>query len=131
MSERNEEVVPLRSTPQVQDAERKAVMPNLLPCPFCGDARAFVHENDWCEPSEWDVGCHACGSSTGGCTTREMAIAAWNSRSPSPDAVREALEKATNAIGLMAAKVLPRNQLLATGLFALQDELRAALATKE
>jgi Lar family restriction alleviation protein len=53
----------------------------LQPCPFCG-GKGSRHENDWCEPSEWNVSCLGCGCSTGGCTTKDMAIAAWNKRAP-------------------------------------------------
>lgn len=54
-------------------------MTDLKRCPFCG-GQAYLHECDWCEPSEFNAGCHRCGASTGGCTDRALAISSWNRR---------------------------------------------------
>lgn len=67
----------------------------LEPCPFCGITPAFVHEVDYCTPSEWTVLClnSECGVSH---ATEAEAITAWNRRATDP-AVAELVE-ALNAI---------------------------------
>lgn len=58
----------------------------LAPCPFCG-APGTLHENDWCEPEEWNVFCTSatCLASTSSADDKAVAIAAWNRR-PAPPA---------------------------------------------
>lgn len=66
----------------------------LQPCPFCDSRSISVHENDWCEPSEWDCVCESCRTRGPGRYSRIEAVALWNTRTaalclaprtPSPD----------------------------------------------
>lgn len=52
----------------------------LLPCPFCGNARPEIIET---HRGHWKVGCAACGSHNNNSLGRQTAIKAWNTRSVS------------------------------------------------
>ena len=52
----------------------------LLPCPFCGEVKVIVLENESDTHGEWAVTCHACGASTDVWTYEIGAITAWNKR---------------------------------------------------
>ena len=69
----------------------------LEPCPFCGITPAFVHEVDYCTPSEWTVLClnSECGVSH---ATEAEAITAWNRRATDP-AVAELVEALADLLG--------------------------------
>lgn len=66
----------------------------LKPCPLCG-AATVLHENDWCEPSEWCVICTddtECGIVLSSDIDRSKAVAKANRRSqPAEPKEREAL----------------------------------------
>ena len=57
----------------------------LKPCPFCGSDLVLVHETDWSTPPTWSA--HCCNKEcplNGAKFTRAAAIAAWNTRTPTP-----------------------------------------------
>ena len=51
----------------------------LLPCPFCG-GQAELHDNDWCNPPEWNVYYSVCSARTPGDMDKALAAATWNRR---------------------------------------------------
>ena len=58
-------------------------MPELKPCPACGEAKSIVFIQDEFN-NEWRGHCR-CGHVGRYCATREAAIAAWNSLPRRPD----------------------------------------------
>lgn len=62
----------------------------LLPCPFCGGATKY--NQDVPHPFHY-VWCDICGIQTPAHSTKEPAIAAWNTRAPSPELARVTAER--------------------------------------
>lgn len=92
------------TAPTRRDVQETAMSDvKLEPCPFCNGAPT-LHENDWCEPSEWSVQCVACNASSYGETDQAEAIAAWNRRpTPAPSqSFNEGLEEAARIAHHMA-----------------------------
>ena len=55
----------------------------LLPCPFCGGEATYYYQPDLERPELkhcHNVCCDRCAATTGLCTSKEKAIAAWNRR---------------------------------------------------
>ncbi len=59
----------------------------LLPCPFCGDTRAYTAEECGRHPNDgyWDIHCRGCNATIKGELTEEMAVREWNTRATLPE----------------------------------------------
>jgi Lar family restriction alleviation protein len=61
---------------------------SLKGCPFCGGEANLVHDERGHQYPTWYVICPPCDlirDQAFGCATKEEAIAAWNTRTPSPE----------------------------------------------
>lgn len=54
---------------------------NTLPCPFCGSHKIdFLEQGFDGDDNNYQILCDGCGTTSGGYTTKEDAIAFWNTR---------------------------------------------------
>lgn len=86
-------------------------IPELLPCPFCGNngsgpiedaLHVVLNEHDWRSPS-WTVQCDKCTATMGYSDERDEAIAAWNRR-PSSEAGKGEALRVLSMLGLQSER---------------------------
>lgn len=65
--------------------------PKLLPCPFCGHPAEFNEDEGFVDAECASPACHA---SRGLCMNKDAAAAAWNRRTPSPEAIAKLIAAA-------------------------------------
>ena len=92
---------------QVVAAVGSPLEPTVRPCPFCGGTKGTDEQGEtyrwrlWrcaCGVAGPEVRCYISGSGQGGVKeARKLALAAWNERTVTPDAIREAAATAAAA----------------------------------
>lgn len=102
-------------------------MSDFKPCPFCNRAHGIYMDSFRQEPREWEVYCgHPDCEATGPTrSTLDDATAAWNTRSPAPDASDEDV---LLAVGVCWQLLMPGAALEAPA--DIGERFRAALSAR-
>jgi hypothetical protein len=108
-------------------------MSGLKACPLCGGVAELV---TLCDDDAWYCECEVCGCQQHAKYREHEAVIAWNTRTPDPAPLVEALEAVTDAIGdwarptsangmIAAGENHPLCVALKTGIAALDNYRRA------